>query len=270
MKIKFLQKIVPNVSLSKREKFVSSVFILSSAFFFSEVFTGLAFVIAGGIVALATALFLYISLREDIKGTFYYPLFVLPFLYALSFELFYSLVPARTLTRLLLTVVFAFGLYSLYLTQNIFAVSGIRTINLLRSARIVSFVITIFTMFSLLNVLFSLKLPIFIAPILVGVIVFLLAFESLWSYALTRESVGEVLTAATVCAISIAELAVVVAIWPVNAVIYAIFLTGIFYTYSGLSHAWMEKRLFKGILWEYVWVGFLSVLILILFSQWGI
>lgn len=270
MKIKLLQKIMPKITSSKREKFVAAVFILSAGFFFSEILTGTAFVIGGIVIAVLTALFLYVSLKDDIRGTFYYPLFILPFLYALSFELFYSLVPARTLTRLLLTIVFAFGLYSLYLTQNIFAVSGIRTINLLRSARIVSFVITIFTMFSLLNVLFSLKLPIFIAPILVGVIVFLLAFESLWSYALTRESIGEVLIAATVCAVTIGELAIVVAIWPVNAVIYAIFLTGIFYTYSGLSHAWMEKRLFKGILWEYVWVGFLSILILILFSQWGI
>lgn len=270
MKIRLPQKFTPKISLSKREKFVASVFILSAGFFFSEIFTGAVFIIGGIIIACMTALFLYLSLKEDIKGTFYYPLFILPFLYALSFELFYSLVPARTLTRLLLTVVFAFGLYSLYLTQNIFAVSGIRTINLLRSARIVSFVITIFTMFSLLNVLFSLKLPIFVAPFIVGVIVFLLAFESLWSYALARQSIGEVITAALICAISIAELAAVVAIWPVNAVIYAIFLTGIFYTYSGLSHAWIEKRLFKGILWEYVWVGFLSILILILFSQWGI
>jgi hypothetical protein len=65
------------------------------------------------------------------------------------------------------------------------------------------------------------------------------------------------------------ELAFALSIWPVSASIYAIFLTGIFYTYSGLSHAWLEKRLFKGILWEYVWVGVLSVLFLLVFSKWG-
>jgi hypothetical protein len=66
------------------------------------------------------------------------------------------------------------------------------------------------------------------------------------------------------------ELSIVLNMWPINASIYAIFITGIFYAYSGLCHAWLEKRLFRGILWEYVWVGFLSVIILIFFSRWGI
>ena len=96
-----------------------------------------------GMVDLARHIYMLIFiLRKDIKGNFVIPTLILPFFFTLAFPFFYALVPERLLSRLLITLIYAFGLYSLFLTQNIFAVSGIRTINLLRSARIVAFVLT--------------------------------------------------------------------------------------------------------------------------------
>lgn len=66
------------------------------------------------------------------------------------------------------------------------------------------------------------------------------------------------------------ELAWALIMWPVQAAIYTLFITGMFYTYIGVSQVWFEKRLFKGVLWEYIWVGFFSILFLIVFSGWGI
>ncbi|OIP57371.1 MAG: hypothetical protein COX79_05030 [Candidatus Levybacteria bacterium CG_4_10_14_0_2_um_filter_36_16] len=265
-----LNKIFTFLLLNKRQKLVTTVIFLSLFLFLSEFFTGSQFIFFAIALSILTNIFLYLILREDIKNTFYYPIFILPFLYTLAFSLFYSLIPARILTRLILTGVYGFGLYSLFLTQNIFAVSGIRTINLQRSARIVSFVVTIVALFFLINISFSLRLPIYILPLLIFTVSFFLNFQSLWAYTLDTQLLGEITISSILISFCVAELSLILIVWPVNAAIYSIFLTGICYTYIGLSHAWIEKRLFKGILWEYVWVGFLSVLILLIFSKWGI
>lgn len=257
-------------SLSKRQKFVVSITILTAGVFLSEFFSGVELSIFAIVLSFLTVILLYVSLREDIRGTFHYPLFVLPAFYTLSVVLFHPLVPDRLLTRIVLISVYALGLYSLFLTQNIFAVSAIRTITLMRSARIVSFVLTIVVVFLLTSIIFSLRFPIYISTFLIFVIAMLLNFQSLWTYSLTRDFLGPGLIFSAVISLALTELSLVLILWPLTAAIYSIFLTGIFYAYSGLSHAWMEKRLFRGVLWEYVWVGFLAVLILIFFSRWGI
>lgn len=258
------------IHLSKRQRLVLLVVFLSLCLFVVEFFTGIKLLFLTVFLAIVTNILLYFVLRNDIKGTFYYPIFILPFFYTIAFSLFYSLIPARFLTKAALTGIYAFGLYSLFLTQNIFAVSGIRTINLLRSARIVSFVVTIVVLFFLINISFSLRPPLYLLPFFIFFVSFFLNFQSLWSYSLETEIISETLLLSILTALSLMQLSFILIIWPVDASIYSIFLTGIFYTYSGLTHAWIEKRLFRGVLWEYVWVGFLSILILLVFSKWGI
>lgn len=258
------------LKLSKRQAFVFSVLVLSIGLFVSEFFHGIPLIGFAIFLSLLTVILLYLSLKNDIKDTFHYPIFILPVLFTLSFVVFYPLVPARLLTRILTTVVYAFGLYSLFLTQNIFAVSQIRTINLMRSARIVSFVLTIVVLFFLTNVVFSLRIPLYFSPFLIFGLIFLLNFQSLWIYFLSKEAIRDSLFTSLLISVAITELSIVLNLWPVTAAIYSIFITGIFYAYSGLTHAWIEKRLFRNVLWEYVWVGFLAILILVFFSKWGL
>ena len=258
------------LKFSKRQKFVLAVGALSVGIFLAEFVKGINFIFVAVALAFLTNIFQFIILRRDIQKTFFYPLFILPFLYTLAFNLFFLLIPSRLVSRFILTGLFAFGLYSLYLAQNIFAVSALRTINLLRSARIVSFVVSILVMFFLVNIIFSFRLEFFALPLIIFVLTFLLSFQSLWVYALDKSLIPTVFFFSLFTAISIMQLALVLTIWPVTAAIYSLFITGIFYTYSGLSQSWIEKRLFKGVLWEYIWVGFLSIFFLIVFSKWGI
>lgn len=257
------------VNFNKRQKFVLAIFVLSVGFFISQ-FIGVYGVIAGAVLSFLTCFFLYLILKKDIEGTFYYPILLLPFLYTLSFSLFDLLIPSRMISRFIITAFYAFGLYSLFLTQNIFAISSIRTINLLRSARIVSFIIAIVILFFLINVIFSLHFYTFVMPLFIFTVTFLLNLQSFWSYSLDRQMLSEVILYAAINSFALSQLSFVLTLWPVNATIYSIFLTGIFYTFSGLSHTWFERKLFKGVMWEFVWVGFLSIIILILFSNWGI
>jgi len=265
-----MKKLAKLLTLSKRQKFVFAVLFLSTGVFISEFLSGYYLVMSSIVLSLLTVGFLYFAVRDDIADTFSYPIFILPALFTLSFVLFYPLVPARLFTRIIITAVYAFGLYSLFLTQNIFAVSTIKTINLMRSARIVSFVLTIIVLFLLLNVAFSIRLPFYISFVVVFFFVLSLSFQSLWSYSSDKESGRQMTLLAALIALSLSEISLVLTMWPINASIYSIFLTGIFYSYSGVIHAWIEKRLFKGVLWEYLWVGFLAVLILIIFAKWGI
>lgn len=262
-----LQKLL---KLNKREKLVLSVIFLSFLFFLLQFLSDTQLFIATLALASLTDLILFLILRRDVKGTFFYPILVLPFFYSLSFPFFYTLVPDRLISQLIITSLYAFGLYSLFLTQNIFAVSGIRTINLLRSARIVSFVLTLLVLFFLFNFAFSLRQFYFITPVLTFMVALFMGFESLWSYSLNKLQIKEIAFSALIISFVIVQLSIVLLLWPVNAAVYSLFLTGIFYTYSGLVHAWLERRLFKGILWEYIWVGFISVLFLIVFSRWGV
>lgn len=265
-----MQRFLKLLRFNKRQKFVVAVLLLSAGVFFSEYFTGIKLAIIAIALAIMTVLMLLYILRQDLRGTFFGPILILPFFFTLAFPFFYALVPERLLSRIIITVIYAFGLYSLFLTQNIFAVSGIRTITLLRSARIVAFVITLLVFYFLVNFIFSLRLPVLLSPLVIFPVAFLMNVQSLWTYSLDTTQVRAISFFSFIIAISILQLSYVLILWPVNASIYAIFLTGIFYTYSGLCHAWLERRLFKGILWEYVWVGFISVLFLVIFSKWGV
>ena len=263
----FLRKIV-SLRISKRQKFVFSTLLLLVSFFISTYYTGVEHLVIGLSLALVTDFLLFLILRNDLKNNFFYPIFILPFFYTLSFSLFYLIIPQRFVSKILLSLLFGFGLYSLLLTQNIFVISALKTINLLRSARIVSFVITILVLFFISNFVFSLHLPFFVSPVVIGIVIFFLNFQSLWIYSQDTTKIRELLVYSSFISFAIMQLSLVLLIWPVNGSIYSLFLTGIFYTYSGLSHAWIEKRLFKGVLWEYIWVGFLSVFILLAFSKW--
>ncbi|HEX8931586.1 MAG TPA: hypothetical protein VF810_00345, partial [Patescibacteria group bacterium] len=95
-----------------------------------------------------------------------------------------------------------------------------------------------------------------------------LIYGSLWTYNLqkTIQDVGKWGLAVTVCLV---ETAAILWFWPSSPTVIALFLAGSFYTIVGLSHVWFERRLFKGILWEYIWVSCITFFLLILFTPWG-
>lgn len=261
-------KRVITFSIDKRQKFVLSVIILSVCLFISEFQFGKSGIIVATLLAFITEGLLYWSIKDDLKDNFSISLFILPFFYTLAFVLFYFIIPARLLFRLVLTTLYAFGLYSLFLSENIFTVSSIRTIALLSGGRIVSFVITLLSYFFLTNILFTLHLNvIFIIPTII-IYTFLLVYQSLWTYNL-QKTMPVMREWAGVITLCVTEAAVLVWFWPSSPTVIALFLTGYLYTLVGLSHVWFEKKLFKNVLWEYTWVGVTVFFVLLLFTEWG-
>jgi len=255
-------------AIDKRQKFVLAVIILSLGLFFTEYQLTQWGLIVTLIMPFITVLFLLWAVFEDLKENKLYQVIILPFIYTFAFGFFYLLTPTSFLIRLVLTTIYAFGLYSLFLSQNIFVVSSSRTIQLLSGARIVSFVITLISYFFLTNIVFSFHIIIFPVIVLIAVYTYFLIYHSLWTYTLQKYSQPLLIwvSALTACVIEVASL---VWFWPTNPTVTALFLTGFFYSIVGLSHIWFEKRFFKGILWEYVWVGAIVFFVLLLFTQWG-
>lgn len=264
----FLRRVFLVLSgVNKRQIFVSAVLFLSLLLFISEHLFGRGGIFVVITLSILTDAFLYWALYRDLKDNFASEVFILPFFYSLSFGLFYFLVPARFLTRIIVTALYAFGLYSLFLSENIFTVSAIRTIALLSSARTVSFVITILSYFFLANVAFSLHINPFFLLISLFAFSFPLTLHSVWAYALEMK-VKEILMWALFLTACVLEVGLAVWFWPSSPTVLALFLTGFFYTIVGLSQAWFDKRLFKNVILEYVWVSIVVFFVLIFFTSW--
>lgn len=256
------------VFLTKRQRFVMLVGLLTLCLFFSEYLFGKSgFFVVIFLSILAGVLFL-LSIYEDLKKNFHPQVFILPFLFTLSFGLFYFLVPGRFLSRGILTILYGVGLYSLYLSQNIFIVASIRTIGLLNGARIVSFVITLVSYFFLTNIVFTFRLPIIPLAFLVFVFSYLLILQAFWTITLEKSLIK---TSLWVLGLSLClfEVAILLWFWPTTPTVIALFLTGFFYTIVGISQVWFDKRLFRGVIWEYIWVAVIVFCILILSTSWS-
>lgn len=253
---------------SKRQRFVAGVIVLSLSLFLIEHFMGKSGIFLVILIAALSDVFLYWALHRDLKDNFSVQVFILPFFYTLALGLFYLLVPERILIKLIMTSIYALGIYSVFLSQNIFTVSSIRTIALLSSARTVSFVTTLFSYFFLATVIFSLHLNIVITLILIAFSSFQLVIHSIWTYALDKK-LKEIIPWGAMLTICLSEVSLLLWFWPSTPTIISLFLTGVFYIVVGLSHLWFEKRLFKGVIVEYIWVAFVVFTVLVLFTSWA-
>ena len=262
-----IKSLIRKIAGDKRQKFISSVILLSLGLFVSEHFLGKSSIYFIFTLALLTVFLLFLSLRRDLKGNFSWEIFILPFFFSLSFGLFYLLVPARYITRIIMTSLYAIGLYSLFLSENIFTVSSIRTIALLSSAKTVTVALTLLSFFFLSNVVFSLHLNIFFTIGLVLLYSFPIILQSIWIYTFEKKDASSILwvISLTIC---ILEASVLLWFWPSTPTLIALFLSGIFYSILGLSHVWLEKRLFKGVIWEYFWVMIALLIVLVFFTSW--
>lgn len=256
-----------SISISKRQRFIISVFFLSLSLFLSEYFfSGYTFVVAVALAVL-TDLFLFLSLYKDLKEEMMPQAYILPFLCSLAFGLFYFLTPARLISRVVLTTLYAIAVYSLFLSENIFLVASIRTIALLNSARIVTFVITLISYFFISNIIFSFRIGFFPTLFVFGVFSLAFVYQALWTYTLEKSFLQnkEWVLVLTLCII---ELGSMLWFWPTSPTVFALFLTAALYIFTGLTHMWLDKRLFRGVFWEYAWVGVFASIILLWFTHW--
>lgn len=267
---KKLKKIIKKkLNFSKREKFGLAIGFLTLIFLSIQlVYSSWRYPLVGFLL-IATYLFCAWGLEEDLTGIEWLTLFILPVSFVASLSLFYFLLPVRWLTRLPVAVLFALGLYAILLVENIYNVAGERTIQLLRAAHAVGLLLTLFTNFLFLALVFALHLPFYGNMLLVFLISFPLILQALWSIKLEEKITPELWGFALTLSLVISELALVFSFWPFPTVIEALFLTTVFYSLVSIVQQHFSQRLFKRMLWEFILVS-LIVFVLVFFTvRWG-
>ncbi|HKC14912.1 MAG TPA: hypothetical protein VKC89_03050, partial [Patescibacteria group bacterium] len=135
------------------------------------------------------------------------------------------------------------------------------------SARTVSLAIILLSYFFLANVVFSLHTNILFTDFLIILFTFPLVLGSIWVYTLERSFKANIIWTGSLTAL-ILETSTILWFWPSTPTLIALFLTGVFYALIGLSQAWFEKRLFRGVIFEYFWVAVVTFIVLLFFTIW--
>lgn len=255
--------------MTKRQKFIFTSLFLATGLIFVQ-FAEVSFqYLAIAILTAMTALLTVWSLREALEGIRWITTLILPTLFTAAIGLFYFLLPSNWLSRLPIAFLFALGMYALLLTENIFSVAAIRTIQLFRAASAVGFLLTLFTAFLLYDTVFSFRLSFYSNSVLVYLISLPLFLQGLWSVNLEEKLSRKLLSYSLFLSLVLAELALVISFYPLTVAMSSLFLTTGVYVLLGLTQAYFNERLFKQTVYEYLGVGFLVLLIMLATARWG-
>ena len=256
--------------MSKRRKFVIASFLLALGLLSTQfvtvefVYRYLAILGLFGVGYLISAWALF----EDLKGVEWLVLVPMPGLFAAGVALFYFLLPEALVSRLVIFLVFGLGAYALYLTSNIYSVAAIRTIQLLRAAHAVGFLLTLVTSLLFYNSIFSFKFPFYINALAVFGVSLPLMINGLWSIKLEQTLTKQLLLYGLFCSLVLSEIAVAISFWPVTVWIASLFLVAGVYVMLGLLQHHLQERLFKKTFRDYVSVGVFVLLVTLVVTKW--
>lgn len=193
----------------------------------------------------------YFALKEDISGIEYVTLFVLPIAFLLGTGLFISVLPERKLYRWPIFALFPIGMYTIYLTLNIINVAAIRTIQLLRFAKVWSYILTIMCGLFLTSYILSLRLPLIPNTIAITIVMVLLTMQFLWSLELTPNFGRKNTIYTLIIALAFAQIAIVVHFYALITAMAALLLVSVQYVLLGIIQHYYEKKLTRRVAVEY-------------------
>lgn len=208
------------------------------------------------------------ALYEDLGKVGWVSVVPLPAMYAVSVALFYFLLPEKVLSRVVIVGLFGLGMYALYLTGNIFLVAAVRTIQLLRAAQAVGFLLTLLTGVLFYNTIYSLRLPFWENGVLVLLVSLTLMLPALWSVNLPERIEKDLLVTAGGLGSVLMMLAMAISFLPLTVWVSSLFLATGVYVGVGIMQNELSGRLFSRTLQEYVGVGVLVFLATMLVTVW--
>jgi hypothetical protein len=261
----FLKKIVHILSkIGKRQRFIIASIILTLSVLLSS-FSTIDFAWAYfTIILLISFLVSFIAIPIGLNKTERIMLFMLPVYFTFALDLFFFFLPSRWLTRLPFIVIYGISTYAILLSANILNVGSQKSIQLLRAAFSVNFLYLTLSSFLIFNLILSFKLNFFLNFLAVLVVLFPLTLQFIWSVnpktTLDRISI----LYAMILSLIVAEVALVFSFLPIRATVFSLLLTACLYSLNGLFYAFLEERLFKERIREFLFVlGFVFVIILL-------
>ncbi|MBI4137349.1 hypothetical protein HY469_04770 [Candidatus Roizmanbacteria bacterium] len=268
MILQSLLKKITSVTLSKRKEFVLITAVLTAGLVATQLTTESTRYWVLLFLTVSTYALAALGLREQMKGIKWITLLALPMLFTAAVGLFYFLLPVRWLTRLPIAILYAVGMYAILLVENIYSVAVNRSIQLLRVAHAVGFLVTLVTVFLLLNTVYSLRLDSYINAGLVALISLPLVLQSLWSIKLDETIDRTVLLYAMFITLILSEVGYMISFWPLKPIIISIFLTTLSYALIGICQHYFARRLFRQNIIEYVQVVVIVTILILITTRY--
>lgn len=254
--------------LTKRQQFVGITAVLGAGLMLTQLVSSeLRYPMIAGL-ALAAYGGSALALRDDLKGIEWVTLLTLPTLFTAAIASFYFLLPVRWLTRVPVVLLYMLGMYALLLTENIYNVAVDRTIALLRAAHSVGFLLTLVSYFLLTQTVLAFRFPVGVNALMLAVISFLLALQSLWSMELTNEPSRRVWRIAVVIAIVLTQIVWVFSFLPTKSTLQALLFTTLFYGVVGMGQQYLVEKLYKKTMIEFLSVCAIVFIITLFATHW--
>ncbi len=254
---------------TKRRKFILASVILSLGLLMTQLVNqDWRYLVIAGVSVVAGLLTIW-SLYGDLKKLGWFMAPILPVVYPASVALFYFLLPERFLTRAIVLILFGIGMYAIFLTENIFIVAALRTIQLARAALAVGFLFTLLTAFFLLDTIFSFKLNPWWNALFILVGSFPLFLHGVWMADLDEPVCKRLFLMAGTLAFALAQLGMIMSFWPVSIAVVSLFLVTAIYVGLGLTQHYLSDRLFSQTIREYAQVGIIVLAVTFLAARWG-
>lgn len=268
--------------MSKRQKFVVATVVLFAGIILSRLGLGQFLqwrfrIIFFSVMALLVSV--WVLRDEDFSGVEWLTLPILPTLFALGSLLVFPLLPpgfdsdAGRLLGMLVKIahlaIFVVGYYAALLTANIYNVAAIRTIQLLRVAQSIGFLVTVATALFLFIVISSLHLSSLLNFVVVFAVSLPLSFQAIWSVNLEEKITAGTRDFSLLTAGVLGQLAWALSFWPVGVSIFALFLTAIFYELIGIIQYHFGERLNPKIANEFILVAVVMFFVVVFTTRWG-
>lgn len=247
MKFKLLGRV------GKRRRFIFGSLFLSLAVVFATFLNLTQSILVSIPLVVLVYLVTFFAILEGIDRLEWLMLFLHPVYFTISLYLFVVfLLPVRWLTRLPYLTVYAISIYAILLSSNIFNVGAIKNLQLFRAAFSVNFLFLTISSFLIYNLVLSFKLNFILNFIFLVLSTFPLAWQFLWSVNPSTELERGLVKGALLIALIIGEAGIALSFIPIRPIIFALFLTTLFYCLLGLFQSYMSDRLFKERIREYV------------------
>jgi hypothetical protein len=256
--------------VTKRQKISASALLLATGLFLLPTLdpnTRIYLLIS---IVLGSYLLSVWSIYDRFSLFEYLSLFVLPVFLTVSFALYLTQFATDLVGRVLLAAVYVAVMYTILLAENIFNVSAERNIPLVRAARTVGYISTLFVSFAFYTLLAGLKPQNFVFAISSLPIAFLIIAQGLWQIDLKATNLPRLFFLAGLAAIVLGQVALAFSFWPLEPPKMGLVLTAATYVLLGIFQHHILQDLTKRTVVEYIiFSGALGVLLLIS-TSWGV
>lgn len=260
-------------TVTKRQKLIVSASLLGAMLLLSQSVPGPFKYLAISLFVMITIIFAIWCLKEDLDGVGFLTLITLPTCYSAAVGLSFFLLPDRWFIQLPVAILYSTGMYLILLTENVFNVAAIRTIELIRVAHAAGHLFTVVISFLLFNIIYSFHLDPFFHTVAIALVTAILILQNVWSIELKETIEPRVILYTILLTFAVAQIALILSLWPVGTTIGAIFLSLVINILLGVTREYFMRRLNGQVLLEFVAVSIIIILfflffVLIILNSW--